>query len=529
MCRSESESGSGTGPSVGCSHSSDAVAGVSRRGFLGGLGGTAALGTLAMAAAPQARAASAARFAGTPLPLGVPLRVKPVLVYQLHERKEKTSWRPYGEIEKQGQVDQEVASIKADLKKLTSRAEFPIEMLPLALVSSRSEAEKVGATECDMILVYAAGSSERARYDALAAKVPNVMFIRHRSGQYYLSHEVVHWLFLRKANDTIDSPNLDVDDIVVDDYDEVLWRLRALYGLKNARGTKVLAIGGLRAYSIPGQNLGPAHAKDVWGYEITTIATKEFAERLEKARADEAVRKEVERQTAAYLAQPNVTLHTDRKSVVNSFLGLKVCKEFMSEIGATNFGFASCMGSDIEMLDTPPCFILSLANDEGLTAYCHTDLTHTVAGVLLRWIAGKPSFVCNSHFPHDGIFTVAHCAAPTKMNGKDCEPTKIMTHFESDYGAATKVDYAKNQVLTVVVPNLHCTKWMGFRAKILDTPSRPACRTQIDMKVDGDWRKLITEMQGFHTQVCYGDYLREVGYALKKVGRIDWQNISEKT
>ena len=37
---------------------------------------------------------------------------------------------------------------------------------------------------------------------------------------------------------------MDVDDIVVDDYGEVLWRLRAMYGMKNAKGTRMLAIGG---------------------------------------------------------------------------------------------------------------------------------------------------------------------------------------------------------------------------------------------------------------------------------------------
>jgi L-fucose isomerase-like protein len=200
----------------------------------------------------------------------------------------------------------------------------------------------------------------------------------------------------------------------------------------------------------------------------------------------------------------------------------------MGESGATNFGFANCMGrSVIEMLDTPPCLILSLANDEGYTAYCHTDLSHTLPGVLLHWIAGKPTFLCNTHFPHDGIFTVAHCAAPRKMNGKDYEPAKIMTHFESDYGAATKVRYTKGQIVTVIVPNLRCSKWQGFRGKVLDSPSHPACRSQIDIAIDGDFRKLLTDMQGFHAQVCYGDYLREVGYALKKVGSIEWQNFSE--
>ena len=114
------------------------------------------------------------------------------------------------------------------------------------------------------------------------------------------------------------------------------------------------------------------------------------------------------------------------------------------------------------------------------------------------------------------------------MDGSTLEKAEILTHFESDYGAATKVEYTKGQVVTVIIPNLRCTKWMGFRGKIIDAPSREACRSQIDMEVDGDWRRLLTDMQGFHTQVCYGDYLREVGYALKKVGKIEWENISMK-
>jgi hypothetical protein len=113
------------------------------------------------------------------------------------------------------------------------------------------------------------------------------------------------------------------------------------------------------------------------------------------------------------------------------------------------------------------------------------------------------------------------------MNGRDYEPTRIMTHFESDYGAATKVEYTKGQIVTVIIPNLHCTKWQGFRGKVLDCPSNPACRSQIDIAIDGDSRKLLTEMQGFHVQLCYGDYLREIGYALKKVGKISWQNFSK--
>jgi L-fucose isomerase-like protein len=210
-------------------------------------------------------------------------------------------------------------------------------------------------------------------------------------------------------------------------------------------------------------------------------------------------------------------------------MALHVCRELLRETGASNFGFARCMlHEQIAMLDTPPCFVLSLANDEGYTAYCHTDLSHTMPGVLLRWIASRPSFVCNSHYPHDGLFFVAHCQGPRRMNGRDFEPATIMTHYESDYGAACRTHYTKGQVVTAVVPNLICSKWRGFRGKIVGTPSYPACRSQMEILVDGDWKRLLGEMEGFHTQIVYGDYTREVGYALKKLGgKIEWQCYSD--
>ncbi len=531
MCVNEGEAGGAARPGDGCRCWEKPAGGVSRRRFLGGIGGAAALGGLTLAAASEAEAA-AEQVPGAKLPSGVPLRVRPALAYELPRRAEKTSWRPYGGLQRPADVDREVKLIESELKKLAAEAEFPIELLPLVRISNDQQAKEIADGNCDANLVYAAsggGGGLWAWYAALAAsKTPMVMFLRHRSGPYYLWHEIAHWRFLRRNGDTLAEPNADVDDIVVDDYGEVLWRLRALYGLKNAKGTKMLAIGGLQAYSQDGQALGPAHAKEVWGYQFESIPEPKFAKHLQQARADEKTLKEAERRTDELLAQPNVVLRTERKFVVNSFLALGVCKQIMQQTKATNFGFAHCMGrSVIEMLDTPPCLVLSLANDEGYTAYCHTDLTHTLPGVLLRWIAGRPTFVCNSHFPHHGIFTVAHCAAPRKMNGKDHEPAKIMTHFESDYGAATKVEYTKGQVVTVVIPNLRCSKWQGFRGRILGSPSLPACRSQIDIQVEGDFRRLLKEMEGFHVQVCYGDYLREVGYALKKLGKIEWQDFSE--
>ncbi|HOW72735.1 MAG TPA: sugar isomerase [Phycisphaerae bacterium] len=501
------------------------MTGITRRGFFGAVGGTMVAGSAALTDAGCAEAASVSRALRSSLVPGRALRVKPALAYAIPQRQEKTSWRPYGGLKTRADVDQEARRIEQELKTLAAQAEFAVEVLPLTLVGDAGQAAAVTKTECDTILVFGSGGDQGWLETMAASGKPNLLFVRHRSGPVYLWYEIAHWRLLRKSEDAFKEPNLDVDDVVVDDYGELLWRLRALYGLKNARGTVSVALGGLQAYSKPGQERGPAHVKEVWGYDVKHVPVAQIEGRLRQARADVAVMREVERQADDLLAQPNVTLGTERRFVVNSFLALRVFKAIMKEAGATNLGVANCMGPLIGLLDTPPCLVLSLLNDEGWTAFCHADYTHTPPGVLLRWISGKPSLVSNSHFPHDGVMTLAHCAAPRRMNGQDYEPTRILTHFESDYGAATKVEYAKGQVTTNIIPNLRCTKWYGFRGRILDSPAYDMCRSQMDVRIDGDWRRLLRTMEGFHTITCYGDYLREAGYALKKL-QIEWDNVS---
>jgi len=515
------------GACAGCCTSPQppSAGGWSRRHFLQGIGAAgAALGGLAVTGT-SVRAAAAEPVPGDqPFPRGAALRVKPVLVFDVPQRGDRTSWRSYGGIHTPEAAREEAARIEKELAQLQQTAEFPIQVQPVELLDSQAKLAQLAVDDTDMCLVYAAG-----HVGQWPLKVPMIMFVRHRSGPFYLGFEIAHWRFLRANGDQFARPDFDTDDVVVDSCDELLWRLRAMYGLKNARGTKMLTIGGLAAYSAPAQEHGPRVAKEVWDYDFVNVTDEEFAKRLEAARGDQQVAKRIEEQTAGLLNLPNVKLETDRKFVFNSYLALHVVRQFLQETGAGNFGFSRCMGhAQIAMLDTPACLVLSLANDEGYTAYCHTDLSHTMPGVLLRWIASRPTFVCNSHVPHDGLFFVAHCQAPRRMNGRDFEPATIMTHYESDYGAACKTHYTMDQVVTVVVPNLACTAWQGFRGKVVGAPSYPACRSQMEIQVDGDWKRLTREMQGFHTQIVYGDYTREVGYALKKLGgQMQWTCYSE--
>ena len=96
-------------------------------------------------------------------------------------------------------------------------------------------------------------------YKIAESKTPTVLFIRHKSGPYYLWHEIAHWRLLRRNDDSYRAAGHHA-------WTTSSWTsttrcsgdCAALYGLKNAKGTKMLAIGGLAAYCKPGQETGPA-------------------------------------------------------------------------------------------------------------------------------------------------------------------------------------------------------------------------------------------------------------------------------
>jgi hypothetical protein len=136
----------------------------------------------------------------------------------------------------------------------------------------------------------------------------------------------------------------------------------------------------------------------------------------------------------------------------------------------------------------------------------------------LRYIARKPMFFNDPTQPHDGVVTLAHCTAPRKMDGQNAEPVRLLTHFESDYGASPKVEMRKGQKVTNLIPDFANRKWVGFEGEIVDVPFLAICRSQIDVGYKGDTEKLLETMRGFHWMTVYGSHLREARYALAKIG-----------
>lgn len=459
---------------------------------------------------------------------GRPLRVQPILMYQLPKRREAASWKSWGGIQTEQSAAEEAARIGEELKAVSARAEFPIEMLPVARATSVEAAAGARNAEADVTILYPATGSG----SLLRASIPDqghaIIFVRHRSGPVYYWYEALSVRYLRPDRpqaapaNPAEAPRLSVHDVVVDEPAELLWRLRALYGVKNFLGARIVALGGAQGKYAPE---APRVARERFKLDIVETGYDDFSQRIRGALKDRARVSRAEKWAERYLGIPGTALETDRKFVIHAFVLYGVFKELIQEHGAAAFTINRCMGTILPMAETTACLSLSLLNDEGWPAFCESDFVIVPAGILLRYIAGKPVFVHNSTFPHNGMVTCAHCTAPRRMNGARYEPVRILTHYESEYGAAPKVEIPPGQEVTFIDPEYATCRWVGVKGVVESNPFYDICRSQQDVRIEGDWKKLLSEVRDSHWVMAYGDYLQEIGYAAPRVG-VTWESVS---
>jgi hypothetical protein len=131
-------------------------------------------------------------------------------------------------------------------------------------------------------------------------------------------------------------------------------------------------------------------------------------------------------------------------------------------------------------------------------------------------ISGRPMFLQDPCYPANHVIVGAHCTAPRKMGGATLDAARIVTHYESDYGAAPKVEMPKGTTVTNLIPGFAADRMACFAGEIVDAPFLPICRSQIVIRYSCSDRSLAERMSGYHWITFYGDYLREIEYALRR-------------
>jgi hypothetical protein len=454
----------------------------------------------------------------------IPLVVKPVLTYEIPNRRDQTSWRSWGGLQTEADVESEIQRIQVELKTIQAQADFPLNILPVAKILKVTDLENIADLKsADLFLVYAAGGGMNI-FDKLNKMGKNtIIFCRHKSGPVYLWYEIISPRFLRQHTDKLAVSGINENDVVIDNQDEILWRLRALCGLKNTLNSTIVAIGGPGAWAQP-EGVVPNLVREKFKLDIRTVSYDELGKLINSARSDKSVIAAAAERTGKYLADSGIRLETKKQFVENCFVLQDVLTRIMTKAGTRAITINECMGTIMPMSETTACLTLSLLNDAGYLAFCESDFVVVPAGILLGNISGKPVFLNDPTYPHDGIITLAHCTAPRRMDGKRLEPARLLTHFESDYGAAPKVEMLIGQTVTNIMPDFEFKRNVGLLGTIADNPFLDICRSQIDVKFSCDSRKVAEEMPGFHWITAYGDYIRETGYALNKLG-IKFENL----
>jgi len=500
---------------------------LNRREFIGMTTASFAGGVLGLGAPSAASAAGDGWDATKPFVRpGKALTIQPVLMYAVAQKRPATSWKSWGGVQSDQAASAEAQKIAGELKAL----DIPLEVLPVVKVKSAAEAAKVHEKEYDAVVVYAAsGSGDLLKACCTPKKDRDtIIFVRHRSGTTYYWYEALSTKYLQTGRPApgrtsyLDHGGVHVDDVVVDSYDELRWRLWTLLGLKNFIGTRIVAVGGPWGKYSPE---APQVAREKYRFNIIDVPYDKIAPRIKAAREDRDGVAAAQRWAEAYLALPHTTLSTTKEFVTNAFVLYGLFKDLMWEHEASALTIRNCMSTIMPMAQTTPCLTLSLLNDEGLMAFCESDFVIIPAGVLLRHIAGTPVFLHNSTFPHDGIVTCAHCSSPRRLNGTGYEPTTLVTHFESEYGAAPKVEMPVGQQVTFLDPEYSTGRWLGFTGIVKSNPAYEICRSQQEVEIQGDWKKLVNEVRDSHWMMVYGDHLKELAYATRKIG-IQWADLS---
>ena len=456
-----------------------------------------------------------------------PLVVVPILVHDLPQRREAASWRNWGGIATQEDAAKEVVQITQELDEIQKSADFPVEFLPVIAVTDIQQAKgNAAVADADLILLYGAGWAINGVQN-FGKDV--IIFQRWRSGPVYLQYEVVSPRFLRQHTDEPALDNIRCQDVVTDNLEELTWRLRSLCGLKNSRNQRILCVGGPGAWAQSAQQCEELFAtlRKQWNIDLQTVSYDHLGKILDDAQKDERIVRWAEKRAEEYLKIPGTTLNTKKEFVSNNFILEYIFSRLMQQSDCHAITVSGCMSVIIPQAKTTACLTLSLLNDNGYLAFCESDFAVIPSGILLANISGRPVFLNDPTYPHDQIVTLAHCTSPRRMDGKNFEPAQIVTHFESDYGAAPKVEFKMGQNGTVILPDFRSKRWAGFTAKVVDVPFRPICRSQVDVQYTIEDDLIAERMPGFHWMFSYGDYSKEIGYALRRVG-IEWEDLDKK-
>lgn len=279
--------------------------------------------------------------------------------------------------------------------------------------------------------------------------------------------------------------------------------------------------------------------REIFGIEIKQVGSDELISAYEKIDVEDAKKVADELiEHSAGLKEPS------KEDVVKASRMYLAAKNLLKEKNANAFTFDCLTMIRGNILPASACIAIPKLNDEGIPAACEADIESLVTICICHALADRPGYQADPVIDEsDNTLTMAHCVAPTKMEGHEggSAPYYIRNHGESRRGVCLQVEGRKEQKVTVLkligrinmekvgLPEETINKSFGGytllakNSKIIgNIDSERGCRTKITLPLDNP-EEFKRHFHGQHRILCYGDWTEKLR-ALSQFLGIDFAN-----
>jgi len=301
-----------------------------------------------------------------------------------------------------------------------------------------------------------------------------------------------------------------MDCILSSDYKQLATAIRPFRAIHHLREAKILNLT-TRSFTEYADNI-----KNKFGTEIKQIELKRMLDVYNSIDDSKA-----KAETDQWIREAVQVVEPSKEEIFKSCKLALAFEKLMDEEEATVMT-ADCYGSMFKPLCQSyafPCLGFTRLNNMGLGGICESDLPCAITHILFQGLAGRPGFISDPTVDESkNSIILAHCLGSTKMDGPDkpAASYKLRTIMERQEGVVPQVEMLIGQKVTQAI--LKGTDLLPyFTGEIIAAPvalkDDRGCRTKIDVKVDGDVRKLWKNWtSGLHRQTCYGDITNELAF-----------------
>ena len=151
------------------------------------------------------------------------------------------------------------------------------------------------------------------------------------------------------------------------------------------------------------------------------------------------------------------------------------------------------------------CYAIAKLNDEDFVAGCEGDIPATTAMIVLAEVSAYPAFMANPSFIKGRNLVLAHCTIAPRLTTK----YRYRTHFESGLGIAVAGTLRKGKRVTVArFSRTFDVLRAGEGVVVRGEPwSEKLCRTQAEIRMDGDAELIKNRPLGNHYALTYGEHV----------------------